>query len=68
MKSYLKFYEWAESLTECGPMNEVGAGMIDLIKEKIREAYKNGFSDGQKKVKPAKVSTSRNISGRRFLR
>ena len=64
MKSYLLLYQWADSLAECGRMNEVGAGMIQVIKEKIREAYQNGFADGAKNITPAKVQTPRGIRGR----
>ena len=66
MKSYLKLYEWADYLIECGQRGEVGAGMIQEIKEKIREAYQNGFSDGGKGIKARKVQTSRGVRGRNF--
>lgn len=66
MKGYLHLYKWADSLTECGYPNEVGTGMIDKIKGVIREAYRNGFKDGEKGITPAKVQTRRGIRGRRF--
>jgi len=68
MKSYLKLYEWADRLAECGRRGEVGAGMIQEIKEKIREAYQNGFSDGKKGFPPRKMQTSRGVRGRNFSR
>ena len=66
MRSYITLYQWADSLSECGQMNEVGAGMIEVIKEKIREAYKNGFADSQKGITPKKVRTHRGVRGRNF--
>ena len=65
MRSYLRQYKWANSLTECGPPGEVGTGMICRFKEQIYEAYKNGVADGKK---IAKVQTQRDISIRRIRR
>lgn len=68
MKGYLKLYEWADSLTECGPMNEVGAGMIDKLREVIREAYQNGFKDAEKSKKASTLQTRRGVRGGGFRR
>jgi len=61
MRRLLKLYQWAESLTECGQMNEVGVGMIHKLREVIREAYKDGFKDGSKRQ--TAVQTRRGVSG-----
>lgn len=68
MKGYLKLYRWADALTECGQMGEVGAGMIDKIREVIREAYKNGFADAKKAKKASTLQTPRGVRGRGFRR
>lgn len=66
MKGYLKLYEWADSLTECGQFEEVGAGMIFKLRKVIREAYKNGFADAKISKKESNVQTRTGVRGRRF--
>lgn len=66
MKGYLSLYRWADSLVECGPKGEVGVGMIDEIRRKLRGAYLNGFQDGQAHKKGSRLQTRRGVRGRRF--
>jgi hypothetical protein len=64
--NYWALLDWADALTEIGPDHTVGARMSGIIKEKLREAYRTGFKDGQKDKPKEHMRAPRNVSSRRI--
>ena len=64
MKEYQEILNWADSLTECGKYGEVGAQMIGTIKEKLREAYRQGRKDESAAVQARRSNPVRRVRGR----
>ena len=63
---WIRWWDYLDSLIECGPSLQIGTGNIKLFQRMINEIYKAGFKDGGESTKSTRrLPTRRSLRGKR---